>query len=58
MNTKTNAKPLKTFNFVLPDRSREQLERLAADRQCNKTKVILQLLERANAELDFRQQAE
>lgn len=55
MNTKTNPKSLKTFNFVLPDRSREQLERLADDRQCNKTKVILQLLERANAELDFRQ---
>ena len=55
---KSKAKPLKTFNFVLPDRSRAQLERLAADRQCNKTKVILQLLERANAELDFRQQAE
>jgi len=55
---KAKAKPLKTFNFVLPDRSRAQLERLAEHRQCNKTKVILQLLERANAELDFSQQAE
>jgi len=48
----------KVVSFRMSHRTREQLKRLANDRQCTKTAVVVQLLERADFEMELKQNAE